>query len=95
MASTGASGLGTAPHQGLIEPRIDFGNRRLRNAVVAAVLNGLLVPVFIAVVGFSLVSAYASYRLGYNPDDTTVPIVTNVADVTGVLVLFGVVSVVL
>lgn len=58
-----------------------------------SLVSGVAFPVF--VVGFSPVSVYASYQLGYNPDDTTIPIVTNVADVTGVPILFGVVSVAL
>lgn len=36
-----------------------------------------------------------SFRLGYDPDDTTVPFVTNVCEITGVLILFGVVWVLL
>ena len=42
----------------------------------------------------SVVAVEVSYRVGLNPDDTTIPIVTNVCDITGVLILFAVVSVV-
>ena len=44
--------LGSALHQGLIEPRFDAGDRRLRNAVTASFVNGMVVSVFIAVVAF-------------------------------------------
>lgn len=52
-----------------------------------------LLTVFVVVV--SLVAVSTSYRLGYNPDDTTIPVVTTVCDVVGVLILFGVVGLVL
>ncbi len=44
--------LGSALHQGLIEPRFDVDDRRLRNAVVASFINGMVVSVFIAAVAF-------------------------------------------
>jgi mgtE-like transporter len=47
------------------------------------------------VVVASVAAVEASYRLGLNPDDTTIPVVTNLCDVAGVLILFAVVSVVL
>jgi mgtE-like transporter len=43
----------------------------------------------IAVVA-SVVATYGSYRLGIDPDDTTIPIVTNVVDVFGMLVFLAV-----
>ena len=46
--------LSSALHQGLVEPRFDFGERRLRNAVVASFVNGMVVSVFIAVVAFGV-----------------------------------------
>lgn len=44
--------LGSALHQGLIEPQFDAENRRLRNAITASFINGMVVSVFIAVVAF-------------------------------------------
>ena len=44
--------LGSALHQGLIEPRFDMGDRRLRNAVTASFINGMVVSVFIAIIAF-------------------------------------------
>ncbi len=61
--------------------------------MIIALASGMILVAF--VIGISIVAVPLSFRLGFNPDDTTIPIVTNVADVTGVLILFTVVSVVL
>jgi len=53
--------------------------------------SGLLLAVFVLVV-VSLLAVHTSYRLGYNPDDVTIPVVTNVCDISGVLIFFGVVT---
>ncbi len=65
----------------------------LVEVLTISLLSGMLLAVIVVV--FSLVAVQTSYRLGYNPDDTTIPIVTNVCDITGVLILFAVVAVVL
>jgi mgtE-like transporter len=44
--------IATALHQGLIEPRVRAGDRRLRAAAAAALANGLLASVFAATVAF-------------------------------------------
>ena len=49
--------LSSALHQGLVEPRFDPGDRRLRNAVVASFVNGMVVSVFIAVIAFGVLVA--------------------------------------
>ena len=51
--------LGSALHQGLIEPRFTGGNERLRGAVAAAMANGVLVSLFAAVAGFTLLFVLA------------------------------------
>lgn len=51
--------LGSALHQGLIEPRFAVGNERLRGAVAAAMANGVLVSLFAAVAGFTLLFVLA------------------------------------
>ena len=51
-------------------------------------VSGMSVAV-IAVV-FSLAATYGSYKLGIDPDDTTIPIVTNVVDVFGMVIFIGV-----
>ena len=40
-------------------------------------------------VAVTLAATYAAYRLSLDPDDVVIPVVTNVCDVLGVLVLFG------
>ena len=49
--------LASALHQGLIDPRVDFADRRTRAAVAAAIANGVLVSCFVATAGFALLSA--------------------------------------
>jgi mgtE-like transporter len=44
--------IATALHQGLIEPRVRAGDRRLRAAAAAALGNGILTSVFASVVVF-------------------------------------------
>jgi len=61
--------------------------------LVISLGSGMLLAVL--VVTTSVVAVEASYRIGLNPDDTTIPIVTNVCDVVGVVILFGVVTLVL
>ena len=58
-----------------------------------SLVSGLSVAV-VAVV-FSFLATYASYRLGIDPDDTTIPIVTNVVDVFGMIIFIGVSALVL
>lgn len=69
------------------------GTLGLQEVLTISVVSGVLLSVFVVVV--SLLSVSTSYRLGYNPDDTTIPVVTNVCDITGVLILFGVITVIL
>ena len=69
------------------------GTLSLAEVLTISLLSGMALSVFVVVV--SLLSVSTSYRLGYNPDDTTIPVVTNVCDITGVLILFAVVSIVL
>ncbi len=69
------------------------GTLALWEVMLISVISGMLLAVFVVVV--SLGAVWASFRLGHDPDDTTIPVVTNVCDITGVLILFGVVAVVL
>lgn len=46
--------LSSALHQGLIRPRVDHEDWRLRNAVVASFTNGMVVSVFIGVAAFAV-----------------------------------------
>jgi mgtE-like transporter len=65
----------------------------LSSLLTISLTSGLSVAV-IAVV-FSLLTTYGSYRLGIDPDDTTIPIVTNVVDVFGMVIFIGVSTLVL
>ncbi|WP_255151801.1 magnesium transporter [Halorarius halobius] len=71
------------------------GGARLPLGVVVfvATASGAVLAALAVVV--TLVATYAAYRLGTDPDDVVLPVVTNTCDVLGVLVLFGVVRVVL
>lgn len=69
------------------------GGLSLPEVLTISLVSGMLLALLVVVL--SLASVTASYRLGYNPDDTTIPIVTNLCDVSGVLILFGVVVIVL
>ncbi|MFD1586191.1 magnesium transporter [Halorientalis brevis] len=58
--------------------------------VVVAFTSGAILAVLAVVVTF--VTTYAAYRFGLDPDDVVVPVVTNVCDVLGVVVLVLVVG---
>lgn len=49
--------LATGLHQGLVEPRVQAGDRRVHAAVAAAMANGVLVSVFAAVAAFAILTA--------------------------------------
>ncbi|MEF8813075.1 MAG: magnesium transporter [Halovenus sp.] len=53
-----------------------------------SLVSGMSVA-FLAVI-FSFVATYVSYRLGIDPDDTTIPVVTNLVDVFGMVIFVGV-----
>ena len=59
----------------------------------ATLVTGVALAV-IAIV-FSFATTYASYQFGIDPDDTTIPIVTNVVDVFGMVIFIGVSTLVL
>ncbi|MES3517264.1 MAG: magnesium transporter [Natronomonas sp.] len=65
----------------------------LPDLLVISLTSGMSVAV-VAVV-FSFAATYGSYRLGIDPDDTTIPIVTNVVDVFGMVIFIGVSGLVL
>jgi len=65
----------------------------LATLLFISLVSGMSLAV-IAIV-FSFATTYASYQLGIDPDDTTIPIVTNVVDVFGMVIFIGVSSLVL
>ena len=64
----------------------------LSELLTISLVSGMSVAV-IAVV-FSFGTTYVSYRMGIDPDDTTIPIVTNVVDVFGMVIFISVSAVV-
>lgn len=64
------------------------------SAVIGVALTaGAALSVLVVLV--TLIATYAAYRVGSDPDDVVIPVVTNTCDVLGVLVLFLVVRAVL
>lgn len=59
--------------------------------VGVALVSGLVLAVLSVLVAVG--ATYVAYRLGLNPDDVVIPLVTNTCDVLGVLVLFAVVRI--
>src|SRR6056297_2152787 len=68
------------------------GSLALGRVLLISLVSGLCLAVLVVVA--SVAAVEISYRVGLNPDDTTIPVVTNVCDIAGVLILFAVVSVV-
>lgn len=64
----------------------------LGTVVAVALVSGAVLAVLAVLV--TVVAAYGAYRFEADPDDVVIPVVTNVCDVLGVLVLFGAVRVV-
>ena len=64
----------------------------IATVVLVAFLSGAVLAVL--AVAVTVVATYAAYHFGLDPDDVVIPVVTNVCDVLGVLVLFGAVRVV-
>ncbi len=65
----------------------------LSTLLVISFVSGMILAVL--AVALSLGATYVSYNLGVDPDDTTIPVVTNVCDILGVIVLSGVAILVL
>jgi mgtE-like transporter len=65
----------------------------LSTLLLISLVSGMSVAV-IAIV-FSFAATIVSYRMGIDPDDTTIPIVTNVVDVFGMVIFIGVSALVL
>jgi len=61
----------------------------IETVLLVATLSGLALAV--VAVGVTVATTYAAYRTGLDPDEVVVPVVTNVCDVLGILVLSGVV----
>jgi len=64
----------------------------LGTVVVVALAGGVVLAML--AIGITAVATYVAYRFGLDPDDVAIPVVTNVCDVLGVVVLFVVVRIV-
>ncbi|OAQ53364.1 hypothetical protein HTG_07755 [Natrinema mahii] len=65
----------------------------LVDLMLISVVSGMILAGLAIVL--SVLATYVSYTQGLDPDDTTIPVVTNVCDILGVVVLSGVAIVVL
>ncbi|MDS0282185.1 magnesium transporter [Haloarcula onubensis] len=70
-----------------------LGGSELAALTVVAVALASGVVLAALAVAVTTITTYAAYRFELDPDDVVIPIVTNVCDVLGVLVLFGAVRV--
>ncbi len=91
LAATIFTALGVGAY--LIGVLLFGGAIPLGTLLFISLVSGMSVAV-IAIL-FSFAATYGSYRLGIDPDDTTIPIVTNVVDVFGMVIFIGVSAVVL
>jgi mgtE-like transporter len=66
-----------------------LGGARLSLPTVLAVALASGVALAVLAVVVTLIATYAAYRFELDPDDVVIPVVTNVCDVLGVVVLFG------
>ncbi|MFC6974333.1 magnesium transporter [Halomicroarcula sp. GCM10025709] len=73
----------------LVQTLLGGARLDLRTVVAVATLSGVVLAVLAVVV--TTATTYAAYRFELDPDDVVIPVVTNLCDVLGVLVLFGVV----
>ncbi|MFD1565535.1 magnesium transporter [Haloarchaeobius amylolyticus] len=90
LAATVFSALGVAAWvvgQIIAEPMA------LADLLVISIVSGMLLAAIAIVLSIS--ATYVSYTRGLDPDDTTIPVVTNLCDILGVVVLSGVAIVVL
>ncbi|WP_435177268.1 magnesium transporter [Halorussus sp. AFM4] len=69
-----------------------LGSARLGLGTVVAVALASGAALAVVAVAVTLVATYAAYRFELDPDDVVIPVVTNVCDVLGVVVLFVVVQ---
>lgn len=68
--------------------RVIGASLSLSALLTISIVSGMSVAVLAVL--FSFATTYGSYRLGIDPDDTTIPVVTNVVDVFGMVIFLGV-----
>jgi mgtE-like transporter len=86
LAATVFTALGFFAYGLTLVPVVGVGGgMTLRETVLVSVVSGMMLAVVAVVLSIS--ATYASYRLGLDPDDTTIPVVTNLCDILGVVIL--------
>lgn len=65
----------------------------LATLLTISLVSGFAIAFLVVV--FSFLATYGSYRLGIDPDDTTIPIITSLIDVFGVVIFIAVSAVVI
>lgn len=100
VVSSGLAILGIGLTEGMVLAAMTWGAGRFIGGTLAptalvqiTVVSAMLLSLLVIVVSYT--TTMLSYRMGYDPDDTAIPIVTNVSDICGVLILSGVILVVL
>ncbi|MFC6873979.1 magnesium transporter [Halobellus marinus] len=71
------------------------GSVQLSPGTVLAISLSSGIALAVLAVAVTLTVTYAAYRLGLDPDDVVIPVVTNTCDVLGVVVLFATVQLLL
>lgn len=61
--------------------------------LLISVTSGMILAVLAILLSFT--ATYVSYQYGLDPDDTTIPVVTNLCDILGVIILSSVATLVL
>lgn len=94
LAATVFAALGVSAYGLSRLPVVNVGGgMTLRETVTVSFVSGMALAVVAVVLSVS--ATYASYRMGLDPDDTTIPVVTNLCDILGVVILAAVSLVVL
>lgn len=60
----------------------------LADLLIISVVSGLLLAIL--AIALAIAATYISYTRGLDPDDVVIPVVTNVCDILGVVILSGV-----
>jgi mgtE-like transporter len=94
LAATVFAALGVAAHGLTLIPVLGVGGgMTFRETLTVSFVSGMALAV--VSVALSVSATYVSYRMGLDPDDTTIPVVTNLCDILGVVILAVVASAVL
>lgn len=60
----------------------------LSDLLIISLTSGMTLAVIAIILSFT--ATYVSYKHGLDPDDTTIPVVTNLCDILGVVILSGI-----